>query len=220
MNITKKKATRRIIFSFLVLLISIFAISNLSNFNVLAAGNLTLENGIYIYDENELLEEDVKTELNGVLVDLTDETDAEFFVVVVKETGNKNVEEYAQNIFSDLQLSKESVLLLISENAEDAVFIVGNELKDCFDKANINQFIESEIKTNLSSGYTVVTENIVNEVISIFEKKYDVEIEGAPNILLLVIIMIILIIIIVILVKKFGWDIVDIVSDIVEIFID
>lgn len=216
MNTSKKKAIRSILFFCLILLISMFAISNLSNLNALAAENITLEEGNYIYDKTELLEEDVKSKLNELLVDLADKTDAEFYVVLVKETDGQEFEEYAKEMFSKWQLGKENVLLLVSENDNDAMLIVGNELKASFDEADCDQFIESEFKTNQSAGYTVITENIVNEIIPIFEEKYDVEIEGPTSIWTIVLIVIIILGVIIVLLKLgAGIDVIELIFEII-----
>lgn len=195
----KKSAVRNLLFFCFVLLISIVAVPAMSNFNASAMEKLILEEDVYIYDKNNLLDAEVKDKLNKSLIDLDEKTDSECYVVLLKEIGSQTLQEYAEKLFNDLQLGKDCVLLVVSENLDDAMLVVGNDLKSSFDKAKCNQFIKSEFENVKSSGYTIVTKNIINNIIPVFEEKYDVEIKDTKPINMWVIVIIVIVVIIVII---------------------
>lgn len=212
----KKSAVRNLLFFCFVLLISVVAVPAMSNFNASAMEKLILEEDVYIYDKNNLLDAEVKEKLNKSLIDLDEKTDSECYVVLLKEIGSQTLQEYAEKLFNELQLGKDCALLLVSKNDNDAMLVVGNDLKSSFDKAGCNQFIKSEFENINASGYTIVTKNIVNNIIPVFEKKYDVEIKSNEPIKIWVVVVIVIVfIIIILLIIRFADA-----GDIIEMFFE
>ena len=58
-----------------------------------------VEEDIYIYDEDNVIDDDVEKKLNEMLVELEEKTEAEFAVVSVKSLLNRSIEDYANNLF-------------------------------------------------------------------------------------------------------------------------
>ena len=66
----------------------------------------TVEKDVYIYDEDDIIDDDVEKELNKMLVELEEKTDAEFAIVSVESLLDRSIEDYANNLFNTLGIGK------------------------------------------------------------------------------------------------------------------
>lgn len=79
-----------------------------------------IEKDVYIYDDDNIIDDDVEKKLNKMLVELEEKTEAEFAVVSVKSLLDKSIEDYANNLFNTLGIGKKGkdngALLLFSRS--------------------------------------------------------------------------------------------------------
>lgn len=66
----------------------------------------TVEKDVYIYDEDNVIDDDVEENINEILVDLEEQTGVEFAVVSVESLLDRSIEEYANNLFNTLGIGK------------------------------------------------------------------------------------------------------------------
>ena len=59
-----------------------------------------IEKDVYIYDDDNIIDDDVEKKLNKMLVELEEKTEAEFAVVSVKSLLDRSIEDYANNLFN------------------------------------------------------------------------------------------------------------------------
>ena len=65
-----------------------------------------IEKDVYIYDDDNIIDDDVEKKLNKMLVELEEKTEAEFAVVSVKSLLDRSIEDYANNLFNTLGIGK------------------------------------------------------------------------------------------------------------------
>lgn len=66
----------------------------------------TVEEDVYIYDEDNIVDDDVEENLNKMLVELEEKTEVEFAVVSVESLLDRSIEDYANNLFNTLGVGK------------------------------------------------------------------------------------------------------------------
>lgn len=155
-----------VITGFIVIILSMFSYSVMA---VSAQEPITFDEGVFIYDNYELIYADVKNQLNEKLKILADKGKINFYVLTVDNLNNKSLKEYATDIFSDLHLRKNEMLLVVSSNKE-AQLVIGDNI-EYLDETKCNQIID---KYANQKDYTSITENIVQDVYHVFETELNI----------------------------------------------
>lgn len=119
---------------------------------VFAAAQLKLDG--YIYDEADLLSNDVKASINAFLKDLNRKTSADVVIVTVKSLKGKPVDSFATDMIHTYKLGNagNSALILIAPNERQASVQVGNKLIEIVTDSHINQIKEHEMIPYFESG--------------------------------------------------------------------
>lgn len=143
----------------------------------------TVEKNVYIYDEDNIIDDDVETELNKMLVELEEKTEAEFVVVSVESLLDKSIENYANNLFNTLGIGKKEtdngVLLLFSRYDVKVRLEIGRGLEGCLNDAKCGRILDNYfVPYRDNDEYTKATEMTVKAVLNVIAEEYDITIQG------------------------------------------
>lgn len=146
----------------------------------------TVKDNIYIYDDDNIIDDDVEKNLNKMLVELEEKTEAEFAVVSVESLLNRSIEEYANNLFNTLGIGKKGqdngVLLLISRSDTKVRLEIGRGLEGCLNDSKCGRILDDYfVPYRESDEYTKATELTVKAVLSVLASEYDITIEGLDS---------------------------------------
>ena len=143
----------------------------------------TVEKDVYIYDEDDIIDDDVEKELNKMLVELEEKTDAEFAIVSVESLLDRSIEDYANNLFNTLGIGKKGkdngVLLLFSRSDEKVRLEIGRGLEGCLNDAKCGRILDDYfVPYRENDEYTKATEMTVKAVLNVIAEEYEINIQG------------------------------------------
>lgn len=142
----------------------------------------TVKEGIYIYDQDNIINDDVEDKLNQILVEFEKKTEVEFAVVSVKSLLNHSIESYSNNLFNTLGIGKKDknngVLLLFSQSDHKVRLEIGKGLENCLSNSICNQILtNSFVPYREINEYTKATELTVEAVLNVIVEKYEVNVQ-------------------------------------------
>ena len=145
-----------------------------------------VEKDVYIYDEDNIVDDNVEEELNKMLVELEKKTEAEFAIVSVKSLLNKSIEDYSNNLFNTLGIGKKGkdngVLLLFSRTDEKVRLEIGRGLEGCLNDSKCGRILDKYfVPYRQNDEYTKATEMTVKAVLNVIAKEYEIDIQGLDN---------------------------------------
>lgn len=180
-----------------------------------------VQQNIYVYDQDNIIDDGTEQKLNALLVELEGKTTAEVVVVTVDSLLDKEIEDYSYELANTLGIGKaeedNGVLLLISKNDEKVRLEIGEGLEGCLNDSKCgrildNYFVPYREKNEYSKG----TYKTIQAIVSVVADEYDVTIDSSDEaiakefkqqeeahnkkITIIVIIVIILIILIILLI--------------------
>ena len=143
----------------------------------------TVEEDVYIYDENDIIDNDVETKLNKILIQLEKQTEIEFAVVSIESLNDYEIEEYSNELFNDLGLGKKDkdngILLLISRPDKRVRLEIGRGLEGCLNDAKCGRILDDYFVPNREEDkYTEAADLTVQAVINALSSEYEFEIES------------------------------------------
>lgn len=143
----------------------------------------TVEKDVYIYDEDNIISDDVEENLNKMLVELEEKTEVEFAVVSVKSLLNRSIEDYANNLFNTWGVGKKGtdngVLLLFSRSDERVRLEIGRGLEGCLNDSKCGRILDDYfVPYRENDEYTKATEMTVKAVLNVIAEEYEIDIQG------------------------------------------
>lgn len=143
----------------------------------------TVEENVYVYDQDNIIDDDVENNLNKMLTELEEKTEVEFAVVSVESLLNKDIEDYSNNLFNTLGIGKkgkDNGLLLIFSRSDERVRIeVGRGLEGCLNDAKCGRILDDYfVPYREDDEYTKATELTVNALLNELAKEYEIDING------------------------------------------
>ena len=143
----------------------------------------TVEKDVYIYDEDDIIDDDVEKELNKMLVELEEKTNAEFAIISVESLLDRSIEDYANNLFNTLGIGKKGkdngVLLLFSRSDEKVRLEIGRGLEGCLNDAKCGRILDNYfVPYRENDEYTKATEMTVKAVLNVIAEEYEINIQG------------------------------------------
>lgn len=143
----------------------------------------TVEEDVYIYDEDNIIDDDIEKKLNKMLVELEEKTEAEFAVVSVESLLDRTIEDYANNLFNTLGIGKKEkdngVLLLFSRSDEKVRLEIGRGLEGCLNDSKCGRILDDYfVPYRENDEYTEATEMTVKAVLNVIAEEYKVDIQG------------------------------------------
>ena len=142
-----------------------------------------VEEDVYIYDEDNIIDDDVETKLNKMLIQLEKQTEVEFAVVSIESLNDYEIEEYSNELFNNLGLGKEEIdngiLLLISRPDERVRLEIGRGLEGCLNDAKCGRILDDYFVPNREEDkYTEAADLTVQAVINALSSEYEFEIDS------------------------------------------
>lgn len=143
----------------------------------------TVEKDVYIYDEDDIIDDDVEKELNKMLVELEEKTEAEFSAISVESLLDRSIEDYANNLFNTLGIGKKGkdngVLLLFSRSDEKVRLEIGRGLEGCLNDSKCGRILDDYfVPYRENDEYTKATEMTVKAVLNVIAEEYEIDIQG------------------------------------------
>ena len=104
-----------------------------------------VEKDVYIYDEDNIIDDDVEEKLNKMLVELEKKSEVEFVVVSVESLLDRSIEDYANNLFNTLGIGKKEkdngLLLLFSRSDKKVRLEIGRGLEGCLNDSKCGRIL-------------------------------------------------------------------------------
>lgn len=143
----------------------------------------TIEKDVYIYDEDNIIDDDVEENLNKMLVELEEKTEVEFAVISVESLLDRSIEDYANNLFNTLGIGKKGedngILLLFSRSDEKVRLEIGRGLEGCLNDSKCGRILDDYfVPYRESDEYTEATKLTVNAVLKVLCEEYNIAITG------------------------------------------
>ena len=143
----------------------------------------TVEKDVYIYDEDNIIDDDVEENLNKMLVELEEKTEVEFAVISVESLLDRSIEDYANNLFNTLGIGKKGedngILLLFSRSDEKVRLEIGRGLEGCLNDSKCGRILDDYfVPYRENDEYTEATKLTVNAVLKVLCEEYDITITG------------------------------------------
>lgn len=184
---TKK---RLIPITLILLLVSTFVLPLFSSTSFAAKSDVILINekqDIFVYDEANLIDDEVEKNLNELLVTLEEKTTAELAVISIPSLNNMTIEEYAFKLFNDLGIGKKEkdngVLLLFSKTDNKVRLEIGRGLEGCLNDGKCGRILDNYFVPYREEGkYTEAAQLTTNAVISVISEEYQIDIEGVEKV--------------------------------------
>ena len=122
-----------------------------------------VEKNIYIYDQDDIISDEVEATLNKMLTELEEETEVEFAVISIKSLLNRSIEEYSNEVFNTLGIGKDDkdngVLLLFSRTDGRVRIEVGLGLEGCLNDSKCGRILDNNfVPYREKDEYTTATE--------------------------------------------------------------
>ena len=143
----------------------------------------TVKENVFIYDEDNIVDDDVEEALNKMLVELEEKTEVEFSVVSVESLLDRSIEDYANNLFNTLGIGKKGkdngVLLLFSRSDEKVRLEIGRGLEGCLTDSKCGRILDDYfVPYREDDDYTKATEMTVKAVLTVIAEEYEIDIQG------------------------------------------
>ena len=179
------KQTKRKIIYFLALIIVIMCtffstiIASASWFEKNDIPIPTVKGDVYVYDEDDIIDDNIEKQLNVLLIALEEQTGAEVAVVTIESLLGKEIEDYANNLANTLGIGKadedNGVLLLISKSDERVRLEIGRGLEGCLTDSKCGRILDDYFVPYRENGeYSEGTYKTIEAVVSVIAKEYGI----------------------------------------------
>ena len=138
---------------------------------------------VYVYDQDDCIDNEIEMEINAMLKELEEKTEAEFAVISISSLNDYTIEEYAYELFNTLGIGKEDadngVLLLFSKSDSKVRLEIGRGLEGCLNDAKCGRILDDYFVTYREEGdYTQAAKNTAIAVINEIAEEYQVDLEN------------------------------------------
>lgn len=141
----------------------------------------TVLKDVYVYDDDNIIEDSVENKLNKMLTQLEQKTEVEFAVISIKSLNDLTIEDYANDLFNKLGIGKKGknngILLLISRSDKRVRLEIGKGLEGCLNDAKCGRILDKYfVPYRENDEYTNATDFTVQAVINALKSEYEFEI--------------------------------------------
>ena len=146
-----------------------------------------VQKDVYVYDEDNIIDDDVEKQVNSLLISLEKQTKAEVAVVTVKSLLNKEIEDYSHYLANTLGIGKKDedngVLLLISRSDKRVRLEIGRGLEGCLPDSKCGRILDDYfVPYRENDKYSEGTYQTIKAVVSVIAKEYGVSsIDGVDD---------------------------------------
>ena len=147
----------------------------------------TVLKDVYVYDEDNIIDDEIESKINTLLIELEEKTTAEVAVVTVKSLLDMEIEDYSYELANTLGIGKKDedngVLLLISKSDTRVRLEIGEGLEGCLNDSKCGRILDNYfVPYREKSEYSTGTYETIKAVVSVIAKEYDVtigEVDGS-----------------------------------------
>ena len=142
-----------------------------------------VKQGVFVYDQDECINDEIEVEINFMIKELKEKTEAEFAIVSVTSLAGYTIEEYANELFNSLGIGKKGedngVLLLFCKSESRVRLEIGRGLEGCLNDAKCGRILDNNFVPYREEGdYTKATRNTVIAVLNVIAEEYQLELEN------------------------------------------
>lgn len=139
----------------------------------------TVKEDVYVYDEDNIIDDDIEKQVNALLIELEKQTGAEIAVVTIESLMNKEIEDYSYDLANTLGIGKKDedngVLLLISKSDERVRLEIGRGLEGCLPDSKCGRILDDYfVPYREKDEYSEGTYQTVKAVVSVVAKEYGI----------------------------------------------
>ena len=143
----------------------------------------SVKKDVFIYDEDNIIDDDIENNVNKMLVELEKKTGVEFAVISVQSLLDRTIEDYANNLFNTLGIGKKGedngILLLFSRADNKVRLEIGRGLEGCLNDAKCGRILDDFfVPYRELDEYSTAAEYTVYAVLNVLCKEYDITITG------------------------------------------
>lgn len=142
-----------------------------------------VQQDVYVYDDDDCINDEIELEINFMIKELNEKTQAEVVVVSVTSLEGYTIEAYANELFNTLGIGKQGkdngVLLLFSKSDERVRLEIGRGLEGCLNDGKCGRILDDYFVPFREKGdYTTATRNTIIAVLTVVAEEYHVELEN------------------------------------------
>ena len=142
-----------------------------------------VQKDVYVYDEDNIIDDETEQKLNRLLIQLESKTTAEVAVITTPSLQNMQIETYSYKLANTLGIGKEDkdngVLLLISRNDTKVRLEIGKGLEGCLNDSKCGRILDDYfVPYRENDEYSEGTYQTIQAVVSVIAKEYNTTLEG------------------------------------------
>lgn len=143
-----------------------------------------VEENVYIYDQDDVIDDAVEEQLNQMLVELEEKTGVKFAVISIESLLGRSIEEYSNEVFNTLDIDKDnSILLLFSRFDKSVQITIGTSLESIFHDSECVKIININFSPYRESDeYTKATEKTVKAVLNVLTEEYLINLQSLNSV--------------------------------------
>lgn len=178
------------IFSFVMLFLLLVSLVSGTTVQAISSEKIQIpraEKNVFIYDEDNIINDKTEKKLNQMLVELEKKTGAEFAVISVKSLLDNSIETYSNTVFNELGIGKSGedngVLLLFSRSDKKVRLEIGRGLEGCLNDSKCGRILDNYfVPYREKDNYSKATKMTVEAVLNILAKEYDISIKDLEDV--------------------------------------
>ena len=176
---TEKRFKRTVLFALCAILTAA------SLFVTVFADTVTKVDGVFVYDEADVIPSETEADINERAKALKAMTGSQIMIVTVQNMDGKDGEKFSAQVFDDLKLSagkNNSVLILFSVTDGHYHIVPGPSISGDINVTAINEVFDAALVPETSGKYDVRLKLIFDDLLHRIEKVYSVDIKNYdPN---------------------------------------
>lgn len=178
------------IFSFVMLFLLLVSLVSGTTVQAISSEKIQIpraEKNVFIYDEDNIINDKTEKKLNQMLVELEKKTGAEFAVISVKSLLDNSIETYSNTVFNELGIGKSGedngVLLLFSRSDKKVRLEIGRGLEGCLNDSKCGRILDNYfVPYREKDNYSKATKMTVEAVLNVLAKEYDISIKDLEDV--------------------------------------
>ena len=145
-----------------------------------------IKKDVFVYDQDNIIDDETEKALNSMLVDLEEKTEVEFVVISVTSLNGYSIEEYSNEVFNKLGIGKKDddngLLLLFSRSDKKVRIEVGRGLEGILNDSKCGRILDDYfVPYRDKDKYTKATKLTTEELLNVISDEYNVSIKGLTN---------------------------------------
>ena len=142
-----------------------------------------VQKDVYVYDQDEIIDDETERNLNKLLIQLESKTTAEVAVITTQSLLGMEIEDYSYKLANTLGIGKSNkdngVLLLISKNDTKVRLEIGKGLEGCLNDSKCGRILDDYfVPYREKDEYSEGTYQTIQAVASVIAKEYNTTLDG------------------------------------------